>query len=341
MSAPIKQNNLDLQSILNTINNLPEAGSGGEVDLPELSNPGTAADLLEGKELIDENGEVVTGTIQTKTSSDIELFGSIFNVPRGYYDESAQKEIPEASIKDTTINVNSSGLVTANTIVSTGGYISIGPLLYVEKQLDTQSAKTITPTKSSQTAVAAQKFTTGAVTVAPIPNEYITTADATANAGEIMSGETAYVNGSKVTGTFSIDSELSTQDDLIAQIKSAVDSLPEAGSGGGSVETCTVTVINNLFDAGIGTTDEDERLWNSMIAYTDASSNVIINYLPISSADPADPGFVPTTHTYTVLKGTIMFAPFGISGSSANLITDAFGYSPCIIINNDCTVDVG
>lgn len=70
----------------------------------------------------------------------------------------------------------------------------------------------------------------------------IDTSDATAEANDIHEGETAYVNGNKVTGTFSIDSELLAQDDLITQIQAAVNSLPEAGSSGGSgsVETCTV-----------------------------------------------------------------------------------------------------
>lgn len=44
------------------------------------------------------------------------------------------------------------------------------------------------------------------------------TSDATATADEIFAGETAYANGSKVTGTFTIDSELTTQNDLISQI---------------------------------------------------------------------------------------------------------------------------
>ena len=40
-------------------------------------------------------------------------------------------------------------------------------------QLPTQGTTTITPTTSSQTAVAAGKFTTGAITVDPIPSQYI------------------------------------------------------------------------------------------------------------------------------------------------------------------------
>lgn len=68
----------------------------------------------------------------------------------------------------------------------------------------------------------------------------VDTSDATASADEIMSGETAYVNGSKVTGTFTIDNELSTQDDLISQIQSVIDNLPEAG-GEPVLQTKTVT----------------------------------------------------------------------------------------------------
>lgn len=50
----------------------------------------------------------------------------------------------------------------------------------------------------------------------------IDTSDATASANEILQGETAYVNGNKITGTFTIDNELTTQDSLIAQIQTAL-----------------------------------------------------------------------------------------------------------------------
>ena len=61
MANKIQNNNTSLEQILAAINALPEAGSGG-VDLPELSNPGNADDLIVGKQLIDGDGEVVTGT---------------------------------------------------------------------------------------------------------------------------------------------------------------------------------------------------------------------------------------------------------------------------------------
>lgn len=76
----------------------------------------------------------------------------------------------------------------------------------------------------------------------------IDTSDATASADEIMSGETAYVNGQKVTGTFTIDSELTAQDDLITQIQSALEGKAAGGSGGGDSDIAYFNVINNLPD---------------------------------------------------------------------------------------------
>lgn len=61
-------------------------------------------------------------------------------------------------------------------------------------------------------------------------------------------------NGEKKTGTFTIDSELTQQDSLIAQIQSAIDELPDAGSGGssGGIETCTVVITDDGSPLGPG-----------------------------------------------------------------------------------------
>ncbi len=84
------------------------------------------------------------------------------------------------------IGVSNSGLITATaqdyediTPTVVAGYVSSGTSgrvdvdAYDTYQLPTQSATTITPSTTSQTAVSAGKFTTGAITVDPIPSQYI------------------------------------------------------------------------------------------------------------------------------------------------------------------------
>lgn len=56
----IKNNTVSLQAILDTVNSLPELNNG--IELPDLTNEGSDSDLMTGKQLIDGDGNVVTGT---------------------------------------------------------------------------------------------------------------------------------------------------------------------------------------------------------------------------------------------------------------------------------------
>ena len=85
-----------------------------------------------------------------------------------------------------SISINSSGLITATASASqdvtpsvSAGYVSSGTKGTITvsgsktQQLTTQAAKTVTPTESEQTAVAANVYTTGIVKVGAISSTYI------------------------------------------------------------------------------------------------------------------------------------------------------------------------
>ena len=61
--------------------------------------------------------------------------------------------------------------------------------------------KEVTPTKSAQDITPTSGKVLSKVSVAAIPDNFIDTTDATALAGEILSGKTAYVDGEKIEGS--------------------------------------------------------------------------------------------------------------------------------------------
>lgn len=71
----LQSNNTTLQRLIDNVNSLPDKGT----DLPELTNPGTDSELFLGKELIDSDGNVVTGnfTIDNELSSQSNLLSQI------------------------------------------------------------------------------------------------------------------------------------------------------------------------------------------------------------------------------------------------------------------------
>lgn len=109
-------------------------GAGGGLQLDPLSNPGGASQALNGYQYYNQNGDVVTGNITTR------------------------------SLSTPSISVNSSGLITAS-ITQSSGYVS-SATKSATKQLTTQSGTTITPGTSQKTAVSSGRYTTGTVYVA-------------------------------------------------------------------------------------------------------------------------------------------------------------------------------
>ena len=68
--------------------------------LPTLTNPGTAADLAQGKQLIDQNGEIITGCVRTTESGSLVILGGDF-VTYGYWTDPSQVNHYQVSIRGT------------------------------------------------------------------------------------------------------------------------------------------------------------------------------------------------------------------------------------------------
>lgn len=145
----------------------------------------------------------------------------------GYYGLSdvTINAIPDAYQDVTAVTAGAGDVLTGKTIVSSNGTIVAGTMANngaVDKTLTTEDVKytvpagyhsgtgsvkivpetkSVTPTKAAQDIVATNGKVLSKVTVAAIPDNFVDTTDATATAGQILEGESAYVGSVKVEGT--------------------------------------------------------------------------------------------------------------------------------------------
>ena len=198
---------------------IPLSSGTGDADFFDTSD----ASLDSGDKMLSGNtayadGVKYTGTIVTKTASDMTASGATVTAPAGYYSQATSKSIasgsaatPATTISVTpSISVNSStGLITATVTGSqavtptvSAGYVSTGTSGTVSvsgsdtEQLTVKGAATIIPGTSSQT-IAAGQYLTGAQTIS---------GDANLVASNIKSGVSIFgVDGSLTSAVVSQD----------------------------------------------------------------------------------------------------------------------------------------
>ncbi len=162
------------------------------VTYPDTSDANAVAASIKNGESAYVGGKKVTGSMPVNgaVSGKITTKDGTVSVPEGYtpggsvgIDDTEKGKLVAANIrKGITV------LGVAGSMDSTEGM--------------KPQAKTVTPTEAQQVITPDSGYNAlSQVTVGAIPSTHIKTADATAAAEDIKQGETAYVNGQKVTGT--------------------------------------------------------------------------------------------------------------------------------------------
>ncbi|MBO7275148.1 MAG: hypothetical protein J6V15_02120 [Clostridia bacterium] len=105
----------------------------------------------------------------------------------------------------------------------------------------TLETKTVTPTKAAQDITPTSGKVLSKVTVAAIPDNYIDTSDADAVAANILDDKTAYVGGSKVTGTMPNNGAISKTLDTSTTSYAVPSGYTSGGTVKLTVETKTAT----------------------------------------------------------------------------------------------------
>lgn len=148
-------------------------------------------------------------------------------------DKVTVEAMPTATQATPAITVDNNGLITASAEQS-AGYVAAGTKS-ATKQMTTQAAKTVTPGTADQTAVAAGVYTTGAVTVK---------GDANLDGANIVEGKSIFGKTGTAEPASALADTLTTQDDLISQIMTALEG-KTAGSGGASTVSVTIKSSDN------------------------------------------------------------------------------------------------
>lgn len=161
---------------------IPLSQGTGTADFYDISDAtiDSNSKMLSGVTAYGSGGVKYTGSIATKSSSDMTVSGATVTAPAGYYASSSSKSVASgsatapASISGTsaTVSTGTNTLTLSKTVSVTptvsAGYVSSGTAgnsaVSLTASVTTKAAATYTPTTSNQT-IAAGTYLTGAQTI--------------------------------------------------------------------------------------------------------------------------------------------------------------------------------
>lgn len=162
---------------------IPLANGQGNAQFidPSGATLSSGSQMLDGVKSYDSDGTLITGTIPSRSSSDLTVSGATVTVPAGNYAAQASKAVasgsatPAATISGTSASVSTgSNTLTLSKTVSntpqvTAGYVASGTAgnssVSLTASVTTKAAATITPGTTDQ-EIAAGTYLTGKQTIA-------------------------------------------------------------------------------------------------------------------------------------------------------------------------------
>lgn len=311
------------------------------------------------------SADYVGSGVSRKTAADLTVSGNTVTAPAGYYAAAASKSVTAGSVAvpttaitaNPTLSINNSGLVTASVAAAstvaptvTTGYVSTGTSGAINVsgsstlQLTTQAATTIVPSETAQTAVNANTYTTGIVSVAAISSTYVgsgittrSNTDLTASgsvvtapagyyasaATKAISGGTATTPATTINVTPSISVNTSGQISVSVSESSSVTPTVSAGYiSAGTAGTISITGTSSqaLTTQAATTITPSETQQTAVASQRYTTGNVVVAAI---SADYVGSGVTRRTSTDLTASGSTVTAPAGYYSTAATKTVSA------------------
>lgn len=269
--------------------------------LPPLSQPGTAADVLTGEQFYGEDGNPVTGTMPDNPAEAVIIQGGgSYTIPKGYHTGKG------------TVTSEGTELPTLANPANAGEIIS-------GKQSIGQNGETLTGTMPNNGAVskdltAGEKYIIpagyhngqGKVTAPTVASE----TPGTAEAVDILSGKTAWVNGEQITGSI----PTKTAEDVTIQGASV--SVP-SGYYGPNIAKAIPTVEQTVPTISVSPEGLITAQAQQTEGFVAGGTKSATNQLPVQGAQT----ITPSTTAQTIQPNVYLTGAQTVQGD-ANLVPD-------------------